>query len=169
MSAFELPSSSESSCSDADTEPEWVDGTSVPRGKGEKGKYNSKNLQNSQAVASLVEEEDWSKQGKGWKMSDNIGRDEEPRTLNGGGLGDSGGDACALEAIKQREKGVSQGRFNREFGSRRKQVKGGGIVPIKRGGPIILPVPPGIARSSSSKSNIGHVRSIWDVDYLKWS
>ncbi len=96
MSAFELPSSSESSCSDVDTEPDWVDGTSVPRGKGEKGKYNSKNVQNSQAVASLVEEEDRSKQGKGWKMRDNIGRDEERSILNGRGLGDSGGDACAL-------------------------------------------------------------------------
>ncbi len=155
MSAFELPSSSESSCSDADTEPEWVDGTSVPQGKRGEGKCNSENLQNSQAVAS-VEEEGWSKQRKGREMSKSIGQDEE--RILGCGLGDSGGDASGLEAIKQIGKGVIRGRLNREFDNKRKQVKGGGIVPIKRGGPIVLPVPPGITKSSSSKSNIGHVR-----------
>ncbi len=155
MSAFELPSSSESSCSDADTEPEWVYGTSVLHDKRAERKCNIENLQNSQAVASVVEEGERSKQRKGREMIDSIGHDEE--NVLYGGLGHSGVDAYDLEAIKNRGKGVIRGHLNREFGSRRNQVEGNGTIPIKRGGPIVLPVPPVMMGSSSTKSNIGNV------------
>ncbi len=59
-----------------------------------------------------------------------------------------------------------RGRSNRESDDKRKQFKGGGIVPIKRGGPIALSVPPDIKESFSSKSNIGYVRSFWYVSNL---
>ncbi len=163
MSAFELPSSSESSCSDADTEPEWVDGTSVPQGKRGEGKCTSGNQRNSQAVAS-VEEKESSKQRKGREITKRIGKDEK-RTL-GCGLGDIESDACAIKAVKQRETRVIRGRSNRESDDKRKQFKGGGIVPIKRGGPIALSVPPDIKESFSSKSNIGYVRLFWYVSNL---